>query len=608
MTTTNKIKKRHLLLAFGLAGILSFFACNRDFPDAGNRLTTNYPPNYAGNLTANKRVLYIILDGAQGSEIKQLAPANITKLTKSAIYTWIGISGYDAGDTLLPGAWASMMTGVSSLKSKIYTGFDSADLQAYPSFVTRLAAENTTVSTNGYCSSGDFSKYLLSGAVQNVLTQGNDSLVARNIENALKTDSAHVMIGQFHSIASAGDAYGYHYNVSQYASAVNKIDGYIGDIMNALKSRTNYANENWLVIIASNENGKINQNAGGDSTSAYDDTRRNSFIIFNNSRFQTDFVGSNGTPSTLGLSAYNDSALLLTGSGSTGVNVTFPNTNGVYDIHQGDSVTIEFKFKLLNKSVTGTDYFMNLVANGAGYYSNPNGWSFWLYGSDLYFYFGDASTSFAELESNASIGDGQWHTICATYAWPANTHTINVSLYIDGVFDQSSSGNTDPSTTVIHPSNPITIGNTPNQGSASNYSDYYVTDFRYWHAWLPNYTVAQYNCKNDVSSTMPYYPELVTDARLNDGNNSKIVRDLSQVHNDGTINDPSSISTWRHFDEISNAVCPNPDINFYKATPNGIDIPMQIYQWLGMVPQSSWSLDGQYWSSGYTDVQLPANE
>lgn len=605
----NKRRNYRLLFVLAAAGIGSFFSCNRTFPDAANQLKTDYPDNYSGNATAAKRVLYLILDGAQGSEIKTLAPANITKLTKSAIYAYIGISGYNPGDTALPGAWTSMMTGVSSAKSKVFTGFDSADLQTFPSFVTRLSEQSPAIKVDAYAASSDFSTHLLSGAAQNVLTQGDDSLVAQNVKNALSTDSASVVVGQFHSIAAAGDTYGYLASVQQYASAVNKVDGYIGDIMNALKSRANYANENWLVIIASNENGKINQNAGGDSTSAFDDTRRNSFIVFNNARFQTDFVGSNGKPSTLGLSAYNDSALLFTGIGSTGVNVTIP-SNNAYNIVPGNGATIELKFKLLSSAINdnGGNYFLNLAANGGGFTGGPNGWSVWVAGNNFKFYFGDASSVPINIQPSNNIADGQWHTFCATVYWPAGGIQVSATVYIDGVMAQSQTANFSGSGGTLSPGRPITVGARSDQGSVAKYADFLLTDFRYWNTQLPYNIIAQYYCKNEILPGSPYYSNLVADFRMNDGSGSTSVTDNSPTHNNGTINDPSDIESWNHFDELSNVVCPNPDVNFYKAAPNGLDIPMQIYQWLGVLPQPIWGLDGQYWNSGYTDVQLPANE
>lgn len=610
MMLMNKRKNYRLLFMLAITGICSLYSCNREFPDAANKLDKDYPPNYSGNATAAKRVLYIILDGAQGSEVKQLAPVNITKLTRSAIYTWIGISGYNPGDTTLPSAWTSMMTGVSSAKSKVITGFDSADLQAYPSFVTRLAAQTPAIKVDAYTASSDFNKYLLSGAAQNVLTQDDDAKVAQNVENALKTDSAKVVIGQFHSIAVAGNTYGYKATAPQYASAVNTVDGYIGDIMNALKSRANYANENWLVIVASNENGKINQNAGGDSTSAYNDTRRNSFVIFNNVRFQADFIGSNGTPSTLGLSAYNDSALLFTGTGSTGVNVTIPNKNNMFDVTQGDSVTIEFKYKQLGNITkpTNTDYFMNLFSNG-GAYGGSNGIGVVIDGSTLKVFLCDPGFV-VDYNSSVSVTDGNWHSFSITFMWPKNSMKVTSDLYVDGVLDKSAQAYGDATTTLIHPANPVFIGNAPPFTASYNaaYGDHLITDFRYWKTMLPYNIITQYACKNDVPDNTTFYSKLISDIRLNDGNNATTVKDLSPFNNNGAVNDASDIRTWNHFDEVSNAVCPAPDVLFYKASPNGLDIPFQIYQWLGMVPMPIWGLDGQYWNSGYTDVQLPANE
>lgn len=587
---------------FFAAFVMTLFACNKTVV---NDLPTTYPPDGNGIQGQNRKVLYLILDGAEGKQIDTLAPTNISALLKTSVYTWIGMSGANNKDTVLPGAWTSMMTGYNTDLTKVENNFDTANLKDYPAILTRLKQVAPDIRTVGYASSKMFDQYLLADASKSELTQDNDAAVAANVVNSLKSDSASLIIGQFHSIAVAGDQYGYRYNVPEYAAAVKTVDGYIGQIMEALKGRTNYANENWLVVIASNENGTINKNSGGDSTSAYNDTRRNSFIIYNNARFVTENIGRDGTPSTKGLSAYNDSTLLLTGTGSTGVSINVADDKHIYDLRSGDSATIAFKFKYVKTGVTGSEYFMNIVGMATGFYSNGNAWSFWRSGNGFIFYISDSKGSYYNIGMSAQVSDNNWHTLSATVAWPKGSNKAHVNLYFDGLIDVSD--RTVQLDADLTSGKPLVIGHMPQGHSVGNYTDFYVTDFRYWHTLLPYSIITQYNCKNEIPTSSPYYSYLAADYRINDGNGSKVIKDYSVNQQDGTVMDASNLATWYTFNEVSNNVCPAPDHNFYKATPNGLDIPMQIFQWLGVVIEPSWKMEGQYWSNGYSDVQLPDN-
>lgn len=587
-----------LCMAGLLASIIMMPSCNRSFPSDGQKLRNDYPNDTASVNDQNRKVLYIIIDGAQGTEIKTLAPTNLTKMYRSSIYTFYGISGFYSGDTTLTGAWTSMLTGVTTKKSAVNDGFGSANLGMYPSIVTRLKNVAPNKKVVAFSSSALFSQNLTNDATVNTLFENNDESVANAVVADLKSDSASLVIGQFHSVAVAGDTYGYGASIPQYASAINTVDTYIGNIMAALKARPNYSNEKWMVVIASNENGKINTNTSGDFT-AFGDSRKNSFILFYSPRFNSDIIPK--PSNTKGFSAYNDSTLLLTGTGSTGTNITIPK-NSIYNIVQGSQGTIEFKFKILNTSLKGSGY-LNLVANGGGFVASPNGWSFWVDGGTLKFFFGDGNGHYINTNSAAQIKDGNWHTACMTFNLPNGSNTLSANLYIDGVLDRANLSVNN--VTNITPSNSITIGSTPNQSGAGNYTDYYVTDFRYWNVALPSNIVALYNCQNTISVQSPYINNLVANYRINDGNNSHSVTDLSPNHLNATVNDPSNHAKWQSFDEISNAICPAADDNYYKIIINGLDIPFQIYQWLGVPISSSWKLDGQYWNSGYVDLALP---
>ena len=595
-----------LLTLFAFVVVLGTMSCNKAFPEKANELRTDYPDDEANVGEAGaKKVLYLIIDGARGSEVDSMRPANIAELTKAAVYTWRSVNGYNMYDTTVTGSWATMLTGVNSAKHKVINDPSTGNFSAYPTVIERIKATQPAYSISSFASTPLFSQKLAAGADKNTIAADNDASVAEGVISELSSNqNARLVIGQFNSVAKAGDQFGYSHRVPQYAAAINTVDGYIGNIMAALKNRSTYSKEDWLVVVASNQNGSINYNRGGDSTSAYDDTRRNSFTILHNKRFASRFLPY--PASTRGLSVYQDSALFFTGIGSSGVNVTLNDPSRFLDLDPGKSFTLEMKFKMPNsRTATGGGSWMNVLSTQAGYYSNGNGWSL-RYSDNFLFYISDAVGNYANFvfDDKGAIKDDNWHSLVITCNWPAGEEFVYVNAYIDGQLSVIQ-GRATIRNGGLKSGRPLTVGAITGP-AAERSMDIYMTNVRYWNTALPHATVLQYYCRPDIPANSPYINNLVMNYKMNDGGRSTTVRDYSPRNNPaGVVNDPSNKRRWDSFADISNAICPAPDNNFYKATPNGVDIPLHIYQWLSIIPSASWGLEGIYWPSNYNDVVLP---
>ncbi|MBO9618886.1 MAG: hypothetical protein J7539_07615 [Niabella sp.] len=616
------IGNKKLNLAVIVFAAFVAFSCNKIFPDDSNKLRDNYPP--PGGASVQKKVLYLILDGAEGREVDTIAPVNMTGMLKNAVYTTLALSGTDSRDSLIPASWANMMTGAFSSKTRVVAGFDSANFAGYPSLVTRFKTERPQTRTVAFAADKLFSDNLLKDATVNTVSQNNDQQVASNIVNALNTDSASLFIGQFNSIAKAGDAYGYTNRAQQYADAVRAVDGYVGATLAAIRARKGYVNEDWLIIVASNINGNLNQGKkGADSASLYDDTRRNSFAIFYNKRFSPTKYWPTAPPPTLNFANYTDSALLYRGfstknaiNWSSGARVELPNTNGIYNINQGDSLTIQFKIKILNPSQVGQSPDV-----GAGHWcfplvtscnNNNSTYKGICFAFDLGNKNGDVLTNIVG-DTTSSVASGNrvsagsvypkdvlWHNMTLTVAWPAGS-PIQHTFYFDGA--QRAQKSYKPGGTSIVSPNPLTIGYPAWAfSSMSPGVDFMISDFRYWKTFMTPAQVASYSCRTNIGPNDPLYPFLVTDLKLNDGNGATIAKDRSSRHNDGKIFDYNNSKSWFSFSEPGPGVCPPPDQGYYKASIRGVDLPFEVYTWLGLIPAVSWNLDGKYWSTPYTDV------
>lgn len=162
------------------------------------------------------------------------------------------------------GSWAGMMTGNDITRHRVF------DSSFYPrpidSSATTPLSPNLSVlrllynykpgaiRTAAVSSWGNLVNTMLRDADVKVAT-GSDADTKDQAVRILQTDSARVIVTQFGDVYHKGVQYGFSNLAAPYADAVSRTDGYIGEILNALKSRSNYNNEEWLVIVTTTQGG-----------------------------------------------------------------------------------------------------------------------------------------------------------------------------------------------------------------------------------------------------------------------------------------------------------------------------------------------------------------
>ncbi len=82
-----------------------------------------------------------------------------------------------------------------------------------------------------------------------------DRKMAETAARILKDDDPTAMFVYFHQVDSAGHSIGFSPDVPQYVQAIENVDGCIGTILNAMRSRATYDQENWLTIVCTDHGG-----------------------------------------------------------------------------------------------------------------------------------------------------------------------------------------------------------------------------------------------------------------------------------------------------------------------------------------------------------------
>lgn len=573
-----------LQLAAGLvciAFLLTLDSCNKDFP---NTLKTAYGNDTTSINVKQRRVLYIIMDGVRGEALKALSPPNITQIVNKAIYAYDGLSDYNTNTMTNAGAWSNMLTGVTSTQHKVISeDFAGNQIAAFPSVFTRLKQVNPALRTVSIAASGIFNAKLAVDATTTQTFENDDASVKNAVVTELQNNNANVVLAQFHSAELAGQANGYTNTTVQYNAAITQLDGYVGEIMTALSSRKTIAKEDWMVVIASNKGGAIPADPNNPDKSVYADATRNNFIIFYNPRFLTQFVAKPASDKI----PYSGTAPNFTGNNGAFSyahlgNNTLGNvgTNGVF--------TFFCKIRYDGPS----SIYPSFLSKRTSFTAGVPGWCLFLEYDMFQLNISGVGGSNTQV-SGGPIRDGIWHSIAFKFWNNGSTHMV--TMYKDGVvglsLNFSSKGNIDS------PS-PLTLGGNFMSGEGGTI-DVLIKEVAMFNVAIPDATIIANMRKTSIDATFPNFANLEGYWPANEGGGTTI-KDVSGKAPDFTM---SSNAKWKVFSDYSPNLDPLISNDFYTLVINDVDIPYQIYQWMGVLVQPTWQLTGKSWNPTYTDVR-----
>ena len=224
--------------------------------------------------TKTKKVLFIGIDGCVWKGITTTNAPNLRKLMDES---WTSTNALAEIPTWSSNGWSALLTGVGVAKHKAAdNSFSNADFTNYPSFFRVIKTENPTLRTTSIATWSSINDIILSSQDLNVkYTGSSDDDTEQKIITALTTDNSDVSFCHFDDVDHAGHASNYRTTTQLYMDAIKATDLRVGRILNAVRSRANYSNEDWLIVVSTDHGGDLSH--GGNSY-----LERNTFIILNN--------------------------------------------------------------------------------------------------------------------------------------------------------------------------------------------------------------------------------------------------------------------------------------------------------------------------------------
>ncbi|MEM8584653.1 MAG: LamG-like jellyroll fold domain-containing protein, partial [Bacteroidota bacterium] len=352
----------------------------------------------------------------------------------------------------------------------------------------------------------------------------------------------------------AGHSSGFSSAVPNYIQQIEEVDAHIGQIMAALTARSNYANEDWLIILTP-DHGGIGFSHGGGSTE-----ERRMFAVVSGDQVVADTI-------------YRDSTILsVTNCLGDLIELSFDGEDDrvevpaspAFDFGANRDFTVECRVR------TSRAADVNIVGNKDWDSGVFPGFVFsfrFASGPEWKVNIGDGSNR-VDINTGGEIADGQWHTLSVSF-----DRDGMMRMYEDGNFvtesDISGIGN-------------INTGFGPWFGTDFELDYDYtgaIAEVRIWEGVLPANSIAQWHC-NKLSVSHPQYADLIAYWPLDEGSGTVAADDSGNGH-DGAIVD----ATWE---------APQPVVNYdYSQTPRLEDLPVTALTHLCVPIDPVWNLDGE---------------
>lgn len=563
-------------ITYGIGGLLLLGACNKDFPN----LLQNF--NEAKDSPENRdKVLMVIVDGLAGPVVQDIEPTNLTALTRNGMVAYGSLADPTTDFQMTNASVASsLLTGVNANKNKVVSSdLSTLDVATYPTIFSRL--KSTQKASTMYTSSADYTAFL--GKDARVENGANDEAVVKAAVKGLEADTADLNVVHLTAVDQAGASSEYSDESTVYVDAVKKLDVQVLELVNTIKARKSYGNENWLVVVTSGKGG--DSKAPVTDFTAFGDSKRNTYTLIFSPKFSRKVLPR---PSAKDI-PFVGAATRYTYSGNNKVTSSLADVTK-FNMGTGSDWTVTL---FLKYNVTGANYYYPsfLSKRAAGF--TGAGWNIFLEAG----YWG-INSSIAGQAFGPNINDGEWHALTTVIKRSGSQDSVYV--YTDGTSASVSGKVSQVSANANNLDNnaPLTLGNLAASGDNLDIS---ICNVQIYNRAFSFGEVKQYGGVTNIDEKSPFWNNLQGYwPGYDDVNTNKLTEIAGKGA--GNFNLKGAVS-WISFNELVPFFQPPISDAFFRQVPNAVDVPFMIYQWLGVSVESAWKLDGKSWSPNYAQIR-----
>lgn len=581
---TINLKRLCVFVIVALSMQMALTGCNENIEERMENYPDQTNPDYHKG-----KVLWVIIDGASGTAVKQAnnnrRTNNLREMLQHSIYTFDGLA--ELGDTVLDNSkgWKNLMTGTSD-----------ASVQREETSVLKHV-KDLGRSTALYASDNDFYNLFSSDADTKYLDVDGQT-TAKLVSSLGAEEVPDFTVIEYNGVRKAGEEHGYFDEANQYATnevldAISKVDGYVGTLLEALRKRPQYEAERWLVVVTSNYGGLMD-NTGQTN---YDKKDRNVFSMIYNDRFSAKLLQR---PSSSDAMLYSYFTPAYSGTGKTESAVVndptlfdFKFDKEETDTNKITNYTVQFMF-YCQQNYSGHTFLSKALRASPG---SDEGWI--IQGeSNRFMSILAGSKQWSAQKSTSNIRDKKWHVL--TFVFDFRKRIF--AMFKDGALEtygyKKHTVDRNLSTDSLAA---LTIGKI--FGSKTAKCEFYITNLQIYNVALPDDFIAKNYSQTYIDELGPkykYWDNLIGywPCDREDDYMKKVLYDYSKYgtifggENAGRSDMKLKNATWISGSSAEDNVAPHIDATYYQKVLQTVDLAYQSFQWLGLQIDSSWLWEG----------------
>ncbi|WP_407358058.1 alkaline phosphatase family protein [Microbacterium sp. LTA6] len=223
--------------------------------------------------THTTKTLVIGIDGASFDFLAPASMANLTDLRERGTTSASNLFANPMAGTVSGAGWSSIATGVWPDKHNVVdNNFTDPNFAGYPDYLTRIEAADPAASNLVVGTWTPIPEIVFGSAVDLRVAGGNDDGTTERAVDYLGNGNPDNVFVHLDEVDGAGHSVGT--NGPAYATALQRADQQIGQMLDAIRNRPTYANEEWLVVVTADHGHRPTGGHGGNSLA-----ERKTFVI-----------------------------------------------------------------------------------------------------------------------------------------------------------------------------------------------------------------------------------------------------------------------------------------------------------------------------------------
>ena len=218
--------------------------------------------------SSTKHALVIGVDGVRADALQQVSTPNIDALIAEGAISYDAFAGGELGTsteqpTFSGPGWSSILTGVWIDKHGVdFNLFVGSRFDEYPHFFRRIREHKADAYLSSFVTWGPINEFIVAPgdadeefSPDTETSAEGDAMVTVAVVAHLAEQTPDVVFVHLDNPDFQGHLYDFSLMVPEYTQALETVDTQIGRVLDAVRGRPTYANEDWLVVVMTDHGG-----------------------------------------------------------------------------------------------------------------------------------------------------------------------------------------------------------------------------------------------------------------------------------------------------------------------------------------------------------------